>query len=346
MSRLIKQIATLQLCSVCTLFTQSSFAGGFDGKDFSLRLPAALNRFSSYSDVAGTGGASAGSKWQTSINPAATAWQTMDGKLQLSLNPQYAAILFDQGTVLHVASESITKDIGRYGTAQLSFAQVHSNERPDRQGIHFGYEMNYVQLQWGRHLTENFAAGLNLNYSSAETTNKIDSMLLAKNTSDSYGIRSGLLYRVMPNLLTGLVVEYAYSPAKTDLYDLFASGTGDLVLYDHTRQFAVRSGPSYEYAKDSTVNLDYQYISLENSTGELSIHRFYAGIDHRVVDALFLRTGFVVDTHGNNSWTGGVGIYPLKLLGIDVGYQYNMFPEIQPEFGRAHLITLSLSLAL
>ena len=328
------------------LLAQTCFAGGFDGKDFSLRLPAALSRFSSYSDVAGTGGASAASKWQTSVNPAAIAWQPMIGKLQLSLNPQYAAILFDQGTILHVTSESLTKDIGRYGVLQGTFAQVRSNEKPDRQGITFGYEMDYMQLQWGRHLSDDFAVGLNFNYSSAEVTNKLDAAVLANSTSDSYGIRSGLLYRMMPDLLAGLVVEYSNSPAKTNLYDLFASGTGDLVLYDHTRQFTVRTGPSYEYAKDSTLNLDYQYTFFKNATGELNVHRFYTGIDHRIMDALFLRTGFIVDTHGNSSWTGGVGIYPFKQLSIDAGYQYNMFPEIQSEFGRAHLFTLSLSLTL
>jgi hypothetical protein len=108
----------------------------------------------------------------------------------------------------------------------------------------------------------------------------------------------------------------------------------------------LRTGPSYEYKKDSTVNLDYQYSSFRNDTGRMQVHRLFAGIDHRIIDALFVRGGFALDHKGNTSWTGGLGIYPLKQLSIDVGYQYNMFPEIQAEFGRSHLLTISMSVIL
>jgi len=68
-------------------FGNFAYADGLDNKDFSLRFPAALSRFSSYADVAATGGASAGSKWQSSVNPAATAWQSIPGSYHLLLNP-------------------------------------------------------------------------------------------------------------------------------------------------------------------------------------------------------------------------------------------------------------------
>jgi hypothetical protein len=55
------------------LLAGPAVAGEFDHYDFSLRLPAALSRFSSYGDVAGTGGASAASPWSTSANPASAA---------------------------------------------------------------------------------------------------------------------------------------------------------------------------------------------------------------------------------------------------------------------------------
>jgi len=340
----IIRIAVLFFCTFC--LAQSSYSGGFDDKDFSLRLPAALSRFSSYADVAATGGGSAGSKWQSSVNPASTAWQPTPGSYQMTLNPQYSAIVFDEGTVLNVISESITKDFNVFGTVQVSLAQVRSNERADRQGITFGYDMDFFQMQWGRHLSDNLAVGLNFNYSSSNLTNKIGAEKLADSSSDSYGMRAGMLYRVIPNLLAGIVVDYSESPSKTAVYDLFGTGSGTIYLDDRTRQFSLRVGPSYEYAKDSTILVDYQLNTYKNSTGTMDIHRFFAGIDHRILDALFVRGGFVLDTLGNSSWTAGMGIYPLKKLSIDVGYQYNMFPEIQKEFGRSHLATMSLSLLL
>jgi opacity protein-like surface antigen len=326
-----------------------AYANGFDDKDFSLRFPAALSRFSSYADVAATGGASAGSKWQSSVNPAATGWQSLPGSYHLSLNPQYSAIMFQEGTVLHVISESVTKEFEKFGTLQVSLAQVRSNERaiqaplPDYK---FSYDMNYAQAQWGKRFTDDFALGGNFNYSSSEVTNKIGADKYLDSSSDSYGFRVGTLYRIAEKLLGGVVVDYSWSPSKTTTYDIFGLGIGDVRVDDKTKQFTLRAGPSYEYRKDSTVSLDYQYSSLKNDTGQMEVHRMFAGVDHRIIDALFVRGGFALDNHGNTAWTGGLGIYPLKELSIDVGYQYNMFPEIQSEFGRSHLLTISLSVIL
>ena len=343
------------LIGVIALFISSAslgnhaYANGFDDKDFSLRFPAALSRFSSYADVAATGGASAGSKWQSSVNPAATGWQSLPGRYHLSLNPQYSAIMFQEGTVLHVMSESVTKEFKKFGTLQVSLAQVRSNERaiqaplPDYK---FSYDMNYAQAQWGKRVTDDFALGGNFNYSSSEVINKIGADKYLDSSSDSYGFRVGTLYRITKNLLGGIVVDYSQSPSTTTTYDIFGWGIGDVIVKDTTKQFSLRAGPSYEYRKDSTVSLDYQYNSFENDTGKLEVHRMFAGVDHRIVDALFVRGGVALDNKGNTSWTGGLGIYPFKQLSIDVGYQYDMFPEIQSEFGRSQLFTISISVIL
>jgi opacity protein-like surface antigen len=343
-------------CIVLASCGNMAYADGYEEKDFSLRFPAALSRFSSYADVAAVGGASAGSKWQSSVNPASTGWQSLPGSYRISLNPQYSAIMFEKSTNLHVISESITKQFEKFGTLQVSLAQVRSNERAqitpsDLAWIaplqyKFAYDMNYGQVQWGKRFTDDFALGLNFNYSASEVTNKIGTDKIADSTSDSYGVRAGALYRLATNLLGGIVVDYSQSPSTTTIYDIYSLGTGNVIAEDTTRQFMVRVGPSYEYRKDSTLNLDYQYGSFKNDMGTMGVHRMFAGIDHRIIDALFVRGGFALDNEGNKSWTGGLGIYPLKQLSIDVGYQYNMFPEIKSEFGRSQLVTISLSVIL
>jgi hypothetical protein len=321
-------------------------AGGFGNKDFSLRFPAAFSRFSSYADVAASGGACAGSKWQSSVNPAATDWQNIQGRYQLGLNPQYSAIIFQEGTVLHVISESATKDFQQFGTFQLALAQLRSNDDDTRQGIRFSSDMDYVQVQWGKRFSNDLALGGNFNYSSTEVTNDIVALTLADASSDTYDFRVGTLFPMAENLLGGLVLDYGWSPSTTDIYDIFNSGIGDLRVKDRTKQFILRTGPSYEFKKDSILSLDYQYGSFKNDTGVMEVHRILAGIDYGIMEALFVRGGFTADNQGNASWTCGLGIYPLKELGIDMGYQYDMFPELQPEFGRSHLLTLSISLVL
>jgi hypothetical protein len=321
-------------------------AGGFDNKDFSLRFPAAFSRFSSYADVAATGGACAGSKWQSSVNPAAMDWQNMPGHCQLGLNPQYSSIFFQEGAVLHVISESATKELQQFGTFELALAQLRSNDYDTRQGIRFSSDMDYVQVQWGKRFPNDLALGGNFNYSSTEVANKIDALTLADASSDAYDFRFGTLFPMAENLLGGLVLDYGWSPSTTIIYDIFNYGIGDLRIKDRTKQFILRTGPSYEFKKDSIISLDYQYGSFKNDTGEMEVHRMLAGIDYGIMEALFVRGGFAADNQGNASWTCGLGIYPLKELGIDMGYQYDMFPELQPEFGRSHLLTLSISLVL
>src|SRR5882757_5915634 len=94
--------------------------------DFSLRLPAALSKFSPYSDVAGVGGASAGSQYQTSLNPAATDWQPA-APYTIGLSPQYQAVMFERGPTVHVAFESVTVKLPQQGgTLQPAAVQLRS----------------------------------------------------------------------------------------------------------------------------------------------------------------------------------------------------------------------------
>ena len=111
---------------LAVLAAGTAVAGEFDDYDFSLRLPAALSRFSSYGDVAGTGGASAASPWSSSANPASAAWLPNPGTLGLSLSPQYSGICFADGTWLHVASESAVVDSRSAGVFQPTLAQVQT----------------------------------------------------------------------------------------------------------------------------------------------------------------------------------------------------------------------------
>lgn len=323
-----------------------AYAADYDEKDFSLRFPAALSRFSSYADVAATGGASAGSKWQSSSNPAALAWQSLTGTYRVSLNPQYSAIKFKEGTNLHVVTGSVTKEFEKYGTLQFAYAKARSNGDDTKQGIGFHYDMDYVQFQYGKRFSDDFALGAGVNISSAEVDNTYGVLRLANSSSKTYGVRLGGLYRIAGNLLGGLVLDYSSSPSSTKYYDtsgLF--GPVYLQTNDTTKQFTLRVGPSYEYMKDSTVSLDYQYGLFKNDTGNMEVHRVYAGIDHRIVDALFIRGGMAFDRNGFTGWTCGLGIYPTKQISIDLGYQYNMYPELESEFGRSHTFVVSLGVS-
>ncbi len=336
----------LRLLIIClfALISRSVRASDLDDKDFSLRFPAALSRFASYGDVAAVGGASAASKWGSSINPASADWLAREQNVPLSVNPQYSFLRFEEGTHLHVASLTPTFNLKDWGSLQPTVAVVRSNETAMKTGLDFDFEMEHYQLQWGKRL-EDWGFGLNLNYAPSETRFDYGSAPVARTDSDSYGVRAGGLAQCTEKLRAGLVLDYGLSDSDTVYYDFMNFGFGDVKTDDTSHQYAVRPGLSYEYKKDSAVFLDYQFFHIRNDYGDLHASRLLMGIDHELVDGFFVRTGGAFDEYGNAAVTGGVGIYPTDWLTLDIGYQYNMFPELEPEFGRAHSLVCSLGVA-
>ena len=233
----------------------SVLADGFEAESLSLRLPAALTRFATYGDVAGLGGASAGSKWASSINPASVAWEPLAGDLRLAFSPQYSSLAFENGSRLDVCAEAFTWDLGEFGVIQPSLAQVRSNTATTRQGLDFRMDMDYAQVQWAKRFGDDWAFGANLNFAKSETRYDLGALDLdvSESSGETYGFRLGTLHRPAPRLLAGVVFDYAFSPGRTTLFDFMGTGVGDVRVKDTTHQYVLRPGVSYEYAKDSAV---------------------------------------------------------------------------------------------
>jgi hypothetical protein len=331
---------------VLTAATDGLLAEGFERKELSLRLPAALTRFAPYADVAGVGGASAGSKWSSSVNPAAVAWEPIKSPLHLSLTPQYSAVCFQEDLTLQVAAEALTWQTPGYGAFQPALAQIRSSEGTTRQGLDFNFDMDLVQLQWAKRASDDWAVGLNFNFAKARLDYDLGPIPISDSNSETYGWRFGTLHRVVDKLLAGVVFDYAFTPTRTTLHDFMGLGIGDVRIRDTGHQYVLRPGVSYEYKKDSAVYADYVFGVFRDDTGSLRVHRFMVGVDHNIIKGLFFRTGMTLDVRGNASWACGLGIYPTDWLAIDIAYQNNMFPELETEFGRSQTFTISVSLSL
>ena len=124
--------------------------GSYSDADFSLRFPAALSRFASYGDVAAVGGASAGSKWSSSRNPASVGWLDLEGKLKVCVSPQYDKLWFDNGTEIDVLAESLTFDANEWGTFLVAAGQISSNEETLRNGYEWEFAGDLDLAQWAR----------------------------------------------------------------------------------------------------------------------------------------------------------------------------------------------------
>ena len=326
-------------------------AEGLNDKSLSLRLPAAMSRFATYSDVAGVGGASAGSKWSSSINPASVAWLPITTDLHMAFSPQYTNLHFARDLSLNVTAEAFTWNVGDLGTFQPSLAQIRSNTGTTRQGLDFQIDMDMVQVQWAKKVSDDWAFGANFSYTKSKSEFDLAPVPgvdlapvpVSDTVSETYGFRFGALNRMADNLLGGVVFDYAFTPSRTTMHDFMGLGIGDTRTTDMGHQFILRPGMSYEYLKDSTVYADYQYGVFRDGTGSFAVNRFYAGVDHSIFKWLFVRAGAALDTRGNVAWTTGLGLYPCDRFSIDIAYQNDMFPELKPEFGHSRTLTISVS---
>ena len=151
--------------------------------------------------------------------------------------------------------------------------------------------------------------------------------------------------QVLERLRWGAVFDYGFAPSRTTLYDFLGTGIGDVVFHDTGYQYLLRPGIAWEYQKDSAIYCDYQLAAFVDGTGQLIISRFMLGIDHQVMKGFFVRSGVALDDYGSAGWSAGVGVYPSKKFTIDLAYQYDMFPELHPEFRRSQTLALSLGFA-
>lgn len=325
-------------------FTNAARAGDYDEDLFGLRFSASLTRFSPYADVAAVGGASAGSKWFSALNPASAAWNSKVSDWEVSLSPQYSMLCFSEGQKLHVSTQSATVDLGQWGTLIPSFAHAHSNVRETKQGLDFEYDTYQVQVQYGVNVDEETAIGGAFAFSDASIQFDWNRMQVSDSHSESYMFRLGGLHRPADGWLVGAIVEYGFVRGRTIEYDL----TGflpDVKTKDTSHQMLLRPGVSYEYLPDSSLFLDYELATFWDHTGHLVINRFHAGVDHQLVNCVFVRAGTTVDMRGKWTWTTGFGVYPTDWLSIDAAYQCNALPEIEREFGRSQQVTVSVSIS-
>ncbi len=310
---------------------------------FSLRLPPAFIRFT---EVSAGGGGTSASRWSSAINPASAGWMELPYKFGVVVAPYYSPVLFEQGNRLHITGESVTWDTRRWGTFQPTVAQIRSNRHRDRQQLTFDYRVDTFQLTWGKRLGD-FGVGANFNFSQAEVVYKMGQMRVSESHAESYRFRLGGLYQPAEKWLTGLVFEYGFAPFRAKQLDLRQFPPAWVKSTGVPQQVVVRPGVSYEYADYSTVFLDYQFGFFDNDLGgHFYNHRFSTGVDHRLLEWLFVRAGASVDVRGNAGVTCGVGIHLSRHCGLDVGYQYDVLPELRPEFGRAHVVQITFSLRL
>jgi len=335
--RHVRRACALALLLMCpsVLWAQDDYSD----KDFSLRLPPAFIRFI---EVSAAGGGTVANRLSSSVNPASADWTHAPSKHGMIMAPYYSLVAFEEGTRLHVTGESFTWDTRKWGTIQPSTVQIRSNRATNRMGLTFDYTVDYAQLQWAKRCGDS-AIGVNVNYAKANITQDFGLLRVNDGDAENYRVRVGGLHQLAEKWLLGMAVEYGFSPYDADAMALTPQGPVPVRLRGTQHEFILRPGVSYEYAPYSTVYADYQYGRFGNKGAHLLSHWWVAGVDHRLLQWLFVRASSSIDARGNAGATCGLGAYVSRRCLIDLGYQYDVLPELQPEFGRSQLFQFTLS---
>lgn len=340
--RSLRPLAALLVVFLAT--SPAARANEYDDEDFGLRLASAFIRFT---EVSAFGGETAANRWSPAVNPAATDWTAMKGRLGIVLAPYWSHIKFENGNLINLYGEAGVWDTRRYGTFQPAFSQLRSNEQANRQGLVFDYETDTFQLQWGKRM-RTWALGTALNINQSEVVQRQGPLVVSRSDADTYRVRVGGLYSPPRHCrwLFGGVVEYGWSPVD---FDALAPTPGGLVPIsgsDTQDQWILRGGASYLYKEYSSLFADYQFGRFTSDRGSLETHRFSAGLQHRLFQFLFLRAGGTLDHHGNAGFMAGATVGFARWGSLHFGYQRDVLPELNREFGPSDTFQLTLSIEL
>ncbi len=290
---------SLFVIAICCAAAQAQ--SNYSDKDFGTRMASAFVKFT---EVSSLGGETVANRYSSAINPATVGWYPLPDKLGMLLSPYYSNIKFGNGSDLNLIGESATYDTKTWGAFQPTLGQIVSNSATGKDGLSFDYNVDVAQMQWGKRLGD-LGLGACFNYAHAEIGRKgtVMERLFGQNVptdvdthdgADSYRWRFGSLYQPVDKLLLGCIFEYGFQDYRshTTVTPIPAPAFSQYLRDDGTQQqFIVRPGISYEYLPMSTVYFDYQYGDYFNTESILKSHEFVAGVDHRLLDWLWVRAG-------------------------------------------------------
>jgi hypothetical protein len=315
------------------------------------RINLALDRVSSYTDVVGRG-ASAAHPLGSSVNPASYDFlrdPPFNFKAVGSLSSNVG--VFNRGTWATGLSANAAYRLAEVGTISALFVRTDSHNAVSEQGDEFSLRSNQFSLGYSQRISKRFSLGANIRVS--EGNLGIDDSFLGfprgtKTDSIAGDFTLGGLLFVNERWSLGLLGGAGWAPSHTKVaVDLpqppFGPGPFTLKLKDTTHSRHVRTGIGWRPVDYLGVYMDSQYLHIDNKSGAIDVARGFLGAEMFPLQGLALRLGTSVDTEAQATFSTGIGVYFIKNVPLEIAYSYNAFPEVRREFGRAHLISISVA---
>ena len=325
-------------------------AGDLDNEPVSFRINLALDRSSSFTDTLGRT-ASVAYPLGSSINPAGYDFlrePPFDFKNIVTASSN--TVFFNHSGAVTGFSVNMAHRFDGAGTLSGVYIRTDSHEADSRQGDAFALRSNQFILAYSHRLQQDLSVG-----GSVKVT---DSMLGIDDTfmgfprdtnTESTGVdfNLGVLKALSSDWTVGVVGGFGWTGSDTDAVMHFPGppfGPGSIRadVSDTTFSSNVRVGLGWKPSQNLGFYADGQYLHLDNDLGSVDVGRLLAGAEFFPRPWLALRAGGSLDTDSNTGVSAGIGVYPSRNVMLEFAYVYNAFPEVNREFGRAHMVSASV----
>ena len=354
MARYAVALGTIALVALTTVDLSS--AGDLGDEVFGLRLGLALDRASTFTDVTALS-ASTAYPYLSSVNPAAGDFlREPPNQFRVIGTLTGAYVAFNNGSSIIAGAASATYRLPSAGTILVSYTRIDSQDVESHQGDHFTLRSNELRLAYSHLLDTWIAVGGAVRLSQArQGFSSLFSDFPLHTGTESLGVEGSLGVLVTPHKhwLIGVMVALGWTRGETTGFidfppEPFGPGLTSIDFRDNTRSLNIRGGVGWRPSEKFGAYADWQYLRLRNerfgsSDDSAEVGRMFAGVEYLPLQVVALRLGGTADTDGQFTVSTGVGFYPTKYFQAELAYVYNAFPEIRKEFGRAHLISLSLA---
>lgn len=322
-------------------------------EDFLFRLAFSLDRASNYASTAGIQ-ASVAYPRGSSVNPAADDLVSPDDSPVVATLTNLHA-WSDSGAWLTTTAGTANITVPDAGTFSFAYARTDTIDDSGNQSFEHSLKSNEFFAGYSKQLSPDLAIGFQVRFTDAEITNQATVPELptaaggeAQSELEEWSFSGGIHVRLNDQWSAGLAGGFAFGSVATEVVSLGAfppPGTKLKEVDDDVRSHAVRAGLGWKVNDQLAIYGDAVFLHIEtNREGSADQGRFALGVELEPLEALMVRSGVLVDTDEQVTFSAGLGLYMIPNLPIDIGYQYNAAPEVREEFGRFHLLTISFVL--
>lgn len=339
-------------CCLLSAWCARTASADIDEEPVALRIQLSLNRASAFTDTLGRS-ASVAYPLGSSVNPAAYDFlreppYDFGALTTLTTN----LVTFRTGTTVTGFSTNSAYRVPAAGTVYGSYIRTDSHEGDSRQGDEYDLASDELTLGYSHRLRRGLAVGGSVKLLDASLD--VDDTYLAfprstESASDGLELKGGVLSALGERWLVGLSgsVGWRWTDIEGRVFlppPPFGPGTVPIDEDVTSRTVDLRAGAGCRVSRALDVYLDYQYLHLYGGGDSVDVGRLLTGIEARPADAWFVRLGGSVDTEHEETISAGLGYHGIENLPIEMAYIYNAFPEVNREFGRNHLFSLSVVL--